>query len=300
LWVGAAGLANRTNQTDMHPCHVLFSGSVAKTYTVTTAMKLYESGGLDLDAVIAPLLPEVVAQSLPNASTATVRQLMNHSAGIPDHDDELLLDFYLETHNGTLPSAEEQLAYLYDNPPNFPAGSDVKYSSAHTVALALIINNLARMHHGELINRELFQALNLRDSYYKFEQGLPHPENLVAGYVTDNGSLKDYTSAAVNYANTSEGDAGIMATAHDYFQFLRGLIEGQIINEQTLALMLEDIPIFEHENFAIGFASGLFTTHLDGNLVKVGHSGGTQGGSVTRLLLSAGTKLYCLTHQRCA
>lgn len=45
------------NDNTMSPCHVLFSGSVAKTFTVTAAMHLYEQGLLDLDEPIAPHLP---------------------------------------------------------------------------------------------------------------------------------------------------------------------------------------------------------------------------------------------------
>ena len=43
---------------------------------------------------------------------------------------------------------------------------------------------------------------------------------------------------SINYCEGSHGDAGIIATAHDYYLFMRGLMEGQIVEQTTLDNML--------------------------------------------------------------
>lgn len=278
VWRGTAGKADLGSGIPVQTCHAFFSGSIAKTYTATVAMQLVESGLLSLDDPIAPHLPISLRENLPNAGVATVRQLLNHTAGMPDHDDEEQLDAYLEMTNGELPSAEDQLAYLYDNAPRFTPGEQAAYSSAHTVALALVVEQLAGEHHGQLINRNIVSRLGLNNTWYKMETGLPHPVTLVTGYISADGVLEDATDAAVNYANSSEGDAGIMATADDYYQFLRALMEGELLTHDTLSTMQETTPVYEANGVVAGYAHGLISTKVNGNIVKIGHSGATLGG----------------------
>lgn len=283
LWVGAAGYATIENQRDMQTCNVLFSGSVAKTYTVTAAMKLYEMGLYDLDDPISDYLPESISNNLPNGNVATIRQLMNHTAGMPDHDDELSLQLYVEENGGKLPSVEEQLETLYDNEPLFEPGTQAVYSSAHTMLLSLIIDNIAGEHHSHIVSREIIQKIGLTNTYYKNEIGLPKPPNLVSGYIGANAANPhNLTDAAINYANDSHGDAGIMATAYDYYRFIKGLMEGEILSETTVNLMTETYPVFqgdiEGENILLGYGLGFISTVVDDEIIKIGHSGATAGG----------------------
>ena len=100
LWLGSAGKVSLESHQGMATCNAFFSGSVAKMYTVTAAMLLHEAGMLPLDAPISDYLPLEVVNQLPNGQTATVQQLMDHSAGMPDHDDEPQLNQYNRTKSG--------------------------------------------------------------------------------------------------------------------------------------------------------------------------------------------------------
>lgn len=278
LWTGAAGLADINKGLAMSPCHVLFSGSVAKMYTVTAAMVLYEQGKLDLDAPIAPYLPKEVAENLPNADKATIRQLMNHSAGMPDHDEDKELSKYLDKNDQRLPSAEEQLAFLFNDEARFEPGTKAEYSSAHTLALSLVIDHIVGEHHSQVISREIIQRLGLKETFYKNEIGYPAPPNLIRGYVGKAKKNDEVTQEAINYAETSQGDAGLIASAHDYYLFLKGLMEGKIVSQVTLDEMMDAIYIYDDQEFALGFGLGLFVIKKDGEIVKIGHGGMTIGG----------------------
>ena len=234
-------------------CNVFFSGSVAKMYTVTAAMILYEQGKLDLDAKINQFYNEVV-NKLPNAKRATIRQLMNHSAGMPDHDDEAELSDWSDRHDGSLPSAIEQLSYLYDNSPRFAPGDTAMYSSAHTLTLSLVLDHIVGEHHSHLISREIISHLGLSETFYKNEAGYPQPVNLVRAYY---GQKEDITKEAINYASGSQGDAGIIASAYDYYQFIEALMTLKIISQSTLDEMLRAKGTirgsYEGKGFGIGF-----------------------------------------------
>src|SRR2546421_8064141 len=70
-------------------------GSVTKTFVAVVALQLAAERRLDLDAPVAHWLPDV----LPYADRITVRQLLNHTSGVPDYADKLLQ--YNATQPGT-------------------------------------------------------------------------------------------------------------------------------------------------------------------------------------------------------
>lgn len=276
LWMGSSGYADVQQQTALNTCNVMFSGSVAKTYTAVAALGLMENGMLALDDSIADYLPDSITNNLPNGRTATIRQLLNHTAGMPDHDDEEDLSDYVDANEGHLPSAEEQLAYLYDNEARFPAGTAPAYSSAHTLVLSLVLDNAAGEHHSNLFSRNIIEQLGLEDTYYKNDDGFR--ADLVRGYIDADNVRTDITEASINYALDSQGDAGIMATAYDYFQFIRGVFENELLMPDTVSMMQETNWLFNDGDAGLGFGLGLFSVASGGEIVKLGHSGSTAGG----------------------
>ncbi len=279
LWVGASGFSDRENEMPMATCNVLFSGSVAKMYTVASALFLNERGVFRLRDPIAPYLSEELQHNLPNAKKATIKQLMNHTAGMPDHDDEEGLEAFVLENEGRLPPAEDQLAFLFDNEPLFEPGELPSYSSAHTLTLSLVMDDAINGNHADVVSSAIIDKLGLRETFYKNEPGYPSPENLVRGYLGTGEEAFDITDFAVNYADGSQGDAGIIASAHDYYLFMRGLVEGEILRPRTLKRAVKKGRyLFDDGNVAFGFGLGVFLIKKDGELVKVGHSGTTLGG----------------------
>jgi len=277
LWTGTAGLANIDEGLAANHCHTYFSGSVAKMYTVTAAMRLYEQGLLDLDAPISQYLKPEISNQLPNGRLATVRQLMNHSAGMPDHDNDEDLSNWIDDHDGGLPSPEAQLAFLYDDPPRFAPGDSAEYSSAHTVTLAMIIDSIAG-DHSKVISQEIIEKLDLDYTFYKNEMGYPQPENLVNGYYGRAKKNNDYTKESINYCDGSHGDAGVIATALDYLNFIDGLSSGQIVSPSTWKEMINADLLFDDGVHGFGFGLGVFVVEYQDQVVKIGHGGLTLGG----------------------
>jgi len=278
LWVGTSGLADVRNKTAMNTCHLLHSGSVAKMYTATAAMVLYEQGLLNLDGKISNYLSAKITNSLPNAKIATIRQLLNHSAGIPDHDYDVALNDYLERNDAKLPSPEEQLAYLFDDEAKFAPGAKTEYSSANTLTLALVLDSIANGNHYDVVSQNIINKIGLEQTFYKNETGYPYPLNLVRGYYGKANKNEDLTKESVNYSNGSYGDAGIIASAHDYYLFLRNLVELNIIGQDSLDEMLTGEFSYDDGTYSLDFGLGLFLIGLNGETVKIGHSGGTIGG----------------------
>ena len=88
IWNGSAGFACIENKTPISPEHLFFSSSCAKAYTATAILMLYEDGKINLDHCIDQYLPKSISDQVPNGHSATVRQLPQHSSGIPDGDEK--------------------------------------------------------------------------------------------------------------------------------------------------------------------------------------------------------------------
>ncbi|GCB44679.1 serine hydrolase domain-containing protein [Streptomyces sp. NL15-2K] len=62
-------------------------GSITKFYTAALAMQFVSDGDLDLDEPLADLVPELKRAANRTLGTATVRQLLSHTAGLADNID---------------------------------------------------------------------------------------------------------------------------------------------------------------------------------------------------------------------
>jgi CubicO group peptidase (beta-lactamase class C family) len=76
-----AGLADVDRKEPVGPDHVFQIGSISKSFIALSILKLAEEGKLDLDAVVADLLPDLPLSKAPRFK---VRQLLNHTSGLPD------------------------------------------------------------------------------------------------------------------------------------------------------------------------------------------------------------------------
>src|SRR5215212_7254162 len=89
----ATGLSDLEAKTPLKPSDRMPAGSVGKTFVAAVALQLVQEGKLSLDGRLAELLGgEKWFARLPNSDALTLRMLLNHSSGIPNHvEDERFL-----------------------------------------------------------------------------------------------------------------------------------------------------------------------------------------------------------------
>ena len=79
------GFANLEHQVPVTTHSIFQSGSVGKQFTAAAIVHLEEHGKLRLDDNIARYLPPTKARW----GSITVRQLLTHTSGIPEYEDEV-------------------------------------------------------------------------------------------------------------------------------------------------------------------------------------------------------------------
>ncbi len=276
-WIGSAGVSRIETGQAMENCNIYHSASVAKTYHVVAAMTLVEEGQLELDQTIDQYLPAWVCNDLPNRNTATVRQLMNHTSGIPDfiEDTDHVLDYFHDLMRQF--TTEEYLDYICGDESVFDAGSSVSYSNTNTVLLALIMDEVAG-NHADLISERIIKKLGLQNTFYKNEPGYPAPAGAVNTYVDfrEDGVMSNSTEIERNFAQMNIGHDGMLASAHDYYLFLQALFNGELISQKSLDEMTEMQPYDSILPNGEGMGLEISKNSLE-TLTRIGHNGGSLG-----------------------
>ena len=81
VYEGAFGLADETWKIANTPATRFQIGSLTKQFTAALILELAQQGRLNLDATLSTYLPDYRRDV---AGAVTIRQLLGHSAGVPD------------------------------------------------------------------------------------------------------------------------------------------------------------------------------------------------------------------------
>ena len=76
------GVTSVDNPLSVDPDTLFVLGSVTKTYTATTLLRLVTEGRVELDAPVRRYVPELRLTDEHAAAAVTVLQLLNHTAGL--------------------------------------------------------------------------------------------------------------------------------------------------------------------------------------------------------------------------
>ncbi|WP_244898681.1 serine hydrolase [Sporosarcina koreensis] len=189
--------------------------SISKIFTTVAAMKLYESGRLELDAPVARYIPEFAANG---KEAVTIRQLMTHTSGftawIPLHS------------KGN--NREDRLQLVFAQGLEAEPGTRYTYSDLNMITLGAVIEKLSGKRLDQFVKEQITGPLGMKDTMYNPPASLKQriaateyqPEigrGLVWGEVHDENA---WSLGGV------AGHAGVFSTAKDL-----GIFGHMILNE---------------------------------------------------------------------
>lgn len=203
----ASGVADRATKVISTVDMPLRLGSVGKLYTAAVIHRLVAHGTLSLDAPASSYLSADDAVGVANRD-ATLRQLLNHTSGIPD--------YYalpnIKRWNWREPLTPLRiLSAIKSVRATHAAGSAYSYSNSGYHMLALVAERATGRHFADLMQAEIFVPLGLRETRYN----VTAPGGPLRGYVGG----KDWWKSAEN----TGPDSGVTATLTDVRKFLRAL-----------------------------------------------------------------------------
>ncbi|WP_395943351.1 serine hydrolase [Brevundimonas sp.] len=230
-------------------------GSLTKQFTAVAVLLLRERGQLDLEGPVKTWLPDA-----PSAWDAvTVRQLLSHTAGIPDFTR---LEEY-EARKTAPTTTGELLARFRDLPLAFTPGEKFAYSNSNYVVLTAIIEAASGQPYADFVEANLFGPLAMADSGYdRAEAILPRR---AAGYAV---GADGPVNAGFIDMSVPAGAGGLYSTTHDLLKWEEGLFGGRLLRPESLALLTTPVRG--------GYALGLLATQADGRTL-VWHNGAVDG-----------------------
>lgn len=265
----AAGVRDLRSKAPADPHGHFRVGSVTKTFVATVLLQLADEGKLALDDQVSKHLPG----ALPEGSTVTVRQALNHTSGIFDYAGAGIPGWSVRDYRPreTLydQTPQELLAVGLSKPAYFKPGGGWRYSNTNYVIAAMLIEKLTGNPYAKEIENRILRPLGLRHTLLPgHRKDLPRPH--ARGYAPYQGRMVDATrmNPSLEY-----GAGEIISTTADLATFLDALLGGKLTSGQALKQM----RTLEDAGRGMGYGLGLQAFPLPCGGKVYGHSGGTFG-----------------------
>ncbi|WP_067570714.1 serine hydrolase domain-containing protein [Nocardia acidivorans] len=278
-------------------------GSNTKTFVATVVLQLVAEGKLDPDAPIERYLPGVVQGTGNDGNRISVRQLLQHTSGLPDYlaggDPELRaatntpqLDVTREDTRWTqyLPADLVRLAMTM--PPQFEPGARSVYTNTNYLLLGMLIEKITGHTAAAEIGTRVIDELGLRDTYYPAAGETvirgPHPK----GYQVLDGKQLDFTDLNPSWADSA---GGMVSTGADLNRFFTALLKGDLLSAAQLAQMKRTVPFDRMPGG--GYGLGLIRVANSCDREIWGHGGSIPGFETRNGVLPDGTAVTVTVNQ---
>lgn len=233
---GSFGLADRRFGVKVGAGTRFRIASITKAFTAVLVLQLAEEGRLGLDEPLRTYLPKFPGEG---TDRITVRQLLNHTSGLPNSDAEIKsyagarfqgLDQYQRAF-----SPDGLVARWARGPLRFEPGTKFEYNNADYIVLGRLLEAAWKKPFETVLRERILVPLGLRDS------GLLRDRRIVKGlastYYRPDGVRDLREEMPVNAENW--GAAGAMySTAGDLLRFSEALFRGRLLKPASLKAML--------------------------------------------------------------
>ena len=271
VWTGVSGMAVVSSSKKVTTSTLFSDGSISKTFVAALAIKLAAAGTIGLDDVLSKYVP-----SFKYASRVTLRQLLDHTSGLPDLFDKL--DNQILANPTAKWTVQQVLAVI--RAPTFTPGTNYHYSNTDFVLLGMAIEKATGKTVAALVKSMFLTPLGLTHTFLQTEQKATGPE--AHGYmlnktkpptIRDNfaGTMLPFTAEA-----TAVSFAGAyVSTASDLARWANALYGGYVLDPASLAEMVDlspSLPFNPHYPYGLGFEETTVAGH-----VAWGHRGHLDG-----------------------
>ncbi len=217
-------------------------GSNTKTFVAVLVMKMVEEGKVKLDEPIETYLPGLIKGQGVDGKKITVRQLLQHTSGLP----EIMLalpDFFAIRNDYVSP--RDVLDTALTRPAQFAPGAKFQYTNTNYIVLGLLAERVGKRPIAEQIEAKIVKPLGLKHTYMPKdgEKALrgKHPR----GYHTrDNkpGKLVDITDSDPSWAWAA---GSMVSTPSELNKFMQSVFDGSLLNQASIAEMKKSVPAGE-------------------------------------------------------
>ena len=264
VFVGARGMANIDQGAPITPETQFRIGSITKQFAAAVILQLAQEGKLSLDDPLSKFLPEY-----PNpGASVTVRQLLNHTSGIPSYTS--IPGWMNEANMGRKWTTSELIDVFKSRPADFAAGESFLYNNSGYILLGAVIEAVTGKPWDQAVVERISQPLGLA-SVRSFADEAAVRE-MATGYTTgDNGAAE----LAPRIDASVPGAAGALrGNVIDLAAWANALHGGKVLGADMYGEMTRRGTLANGET--INYALGLDNSEFRGR-PSIGHGGGING-----------------------
>ncbi|GAA1233367.1 serine hydrolase domain-containing protein [Kitasatospora nipponensis] len=242
-------------------------GSISKVFTATVLLQLAGEHRVSLDGTVQQYLPGTLPASYP---PITVRQLLNHTSGLPTGgdlggDDGGAQWFVDHATEGWTP--QQVVAEAVGQPMRFQPGTAQQYNGLNYYLAGLLVERVTGHSYAHEVDARILRPLGLRNTSVPAadDTRLPHPTAHV--YLTLPGPDGSTEQADVTEQSPWPwAEGGLVSSAPDLDRFLSALLRGRLLApaQQAELFAVPDVPNVQNQNCDIGPTAGraCFSTGL--------------------------------------
>jgi D-alanyl-D-alanine carboxypeptidase len=208
--------------------------SNTKMFTATVVLQLVGEGRIALDAPIERYLPKLVRGEGIDGRNITVRQLLQHTSGLPDYDQHIVRDYFAVRHTYFEPRELIDLALA--EKALFAPGTGWEYSNTNYLVAGLLVQKVTGRPISEEITNRIIKRIGLRHTYWPAvgDQTIRgrHPKGYFAAKPGE--ALVDVTEMDPSMAWAA---GQLIGTPSDLNRFLTALLGGELLEPAQLKEM---------------------------------------------------------------
>jgi CubicO group peptidase (beta-lactamase class C family) len=273
VWAEGFGWANIQNKVPVSPDTRFRIGTASTVLTSAAVGLLLENERLKLDEKIQSYVPEF-------QGTATLRQVMGHTAGVrSDGGDEGPL------FGQTCDRPVEALQH-FDHTPRFEAGADYRFSNFSWILVSAAVEAASGEPFLLFMRRQIFEPLGMNHTHA--ENGDERGADMATSYFPRFGGDPRYGPDPMRPINLScyAGASTFVSTPSDLVRFSLAISSGQLLQPATVQLLQTTQRLPSGKDTGYGLGWDLETVDVAGKPTAViGHDGDVLGGTVSSLML---------------
>ena len=207
-------------------------GSNTKTFVAVVVMQMVQEGKVGLDEPIETYLPGLIKGEGIDGSRITVRQLLQHTSGLPEYTDTTpgsgdifqVKDHYIPP--------RDLLDTALGKPAQFEPGAQWKYTNTNYLVLGMLVERVSQRPVGEQIDERIVKKLGLSHTYFP----APGDRNIKGthpqGYhLSAEGKLEDITEMDPVWGWAA---GAMVSTPSELNTFFQAVFNGRLLTQSSI------------------------------------------------------------------
>jgi len=224
-WLSTAGVLSKKEKEKPTPTSLYRIASITKPMTSVAIFQLYEQGLIELDAPIQNYVPEFPKKE---KGEITIRQLLNHTSGIPYYKN------FEQIHFTRYTDCIDALDKFKGKTLAFTPGSSFLYSSYGYTLLGALIEKQTGLSYQDYMKKNIWEPAGMKHTDIE-DSDVEYNDK--AGIYMKFGN--SFFRAPKNDLSHTYSGGGLQTTSTDLLKFGEAILNYQLLSPKTTKLMIQ-------------------------------------------------------------